>query len=329
MGFVAKPLGDCWGCDTTWIFDAATSKRLKAATWKPTPTTGPYSFEFLFRYVTDVTLKERDAILGDGWTLLFVDHVERPAWQATGAKGAARGLLAAQKAKALEYPEGATLTCDMEGVGDPGTNADLYVRDYAKPVNDAGYKLPMYEGYDDGFVNATRSALVLAGPVFGLWADYGARVALPGVGFFCKQFAQTTIAGVIVDSRSRLPGRARGRAHRDGARAGRQHRAGGAHRPLRAADRAEPPGVVMPKGFAAMSPEQQRAIAAQGGKAAHEQGRAHIFTTEEAIAAGKKGGAATSSNREHMAALGRKGGLARAEKDRKRRAAKAQGSEDA
>lgn len=42
------------------------------------------------------------------------------------------------------------------------------------------------------------------------------------------------------------------------------------------------------RGFAAMTPEKRREIAAKGGKAAHELGRAHRFTPEEASAAGKK-----------------------------------------
>ena len=44
------------------------------------------------------------------------------------------------------------------------------------------------------------------------------------------------------------------------------------------------------RGFAAMSPEQQRRIASEGGRASHESGRGHRFTSEEARAAGRKGG---------------------------------------
>lgn len=46
------------------------------------------------------------------------------------------------------------------------------------------------------------------------------------------------------------------------------------------------------RGFAAMSPEKQRMIASLGGKAAHVHGTAHRFTREEAVIAGRKGGAA-------------------------------------
>lgn len=62
------------------------------------------------------------------------------------------------------------------------------------------------------------------------------------------------------------------------------------------------------RGFASMDPEKQRQIARQGGRAAHEKGKAHQFSTEEAKAAGKKGGEMVSRNREHMSLIGKKGG---------------------
>jgi general stress protein YciG len=64
------------------------------------------------------------------------------------------------------------------------------------------------------------------------------------------------------------------------------------------------------RGFASMTPEKRRAISSLGGKAAHEKGTAHQFTTSEAIAAGRKGGETVSQDRAHMAAIGRKGGRA-------------------
>src|SRR5215510_8226818 len=62
------------------------------------------------------------------------------------------------------------------------------------------------------------------------------------------------------------------------------------------------------RGFAAMSPEKQRAIASKGGQAAHHKGTAHEFTPEEAREAGRLGGKTVGENRAHMAAIGRKGG---------------------
>ncbi len=44
------------------------------------------------------------------------------------------------------------------------------------------------------------------------------------------------------------------------------------------------------RGFASMSPEKQREIASKGGRAAHQKGTAHEWTSEEARSAGRKGG---------------------------------------
>ena len=46
------------------------------------------------------------------------------------------------------------------------------------------------------------------------------------------------------------------------------------------------------RGFGGMDRDRVREIASSGGKAAHAQGRAHKFTSEEGRAAGKKGGIA-------------------------------------
>jgi general stress protein YciG len=62
------------------------------------------------------------------------------------------------------------------------------------------------------------------------------------------------------------------------------------------------------RGFASMDRERQREIARKGGRAAHARGTAHEFTTDEARAAGRKGGERVSANRDHMSRIGRLGG---------------------
>jgi general stress protein YciG len=62
------------------------------------------------------------------------------------------------------------------------------------------------------------------------------------------------------------------------------------------------------RGFASMDQNRQREIARKGGRAAHEKGTAHQFTSDEARAAGRKGGERVSQDRSHMAAIGRMGG---------------------
>lgn len=62
------------------------------------------------------------------------------------------------------------------------------------------------------------------------------------------------------------------------------------------------------RGFASMDTQKQKEIARKGGRAAHEKGTAHEFTSEEARAAGRKGGERVSLDRSHMSRIGRMGG---------------------
>lgn len=56
-------------------------------------------------------------------------------------------------------------------------------------------------------------------------------------------------------------------------------------------------GGTARRGFAAMDTERQREIASLGGRAAHQSGNAHRFTSEEAREAGRKGGQASRNGR--------------------------------
>ena len=51
------------------------------------------------------------------------------------------------------------------------------------------------------------------------------------------------------------------------------------------------------RGFASMDRSKQREIASKGGKAAHQKGTAHEWTSEEARNAGRKGGIASHRRR--------------------------------
>jgi general stress protein YciG len=54
------------------------------------------------------------------------------------------------------------------------------------------------------------------------------------------------------------------------------------------------------RGFASMDRVKQREIASKGGKAAHQKGTAHEWTSEEAREAGRKGGMASHRRRTQM-----------------------------
>ena len=56
------------------------------------------------------------------------------------------------------------------------------------------------------------------------------------------------------------------------------------------------------RGFASMDRARQREIASKGGKAAHQKGTAHEWTSEEARDAGRKGGLASHRRRREQKA---------------------------
>jgi general stress protein YciG len=58
--------------------------------------------------------------------------------------------------------------------------------------------------------------------------------------------------------------------------------------------------MTLPKerrGFASLDPAKLREIASKGGRAAHEQGTGHEWTSEEARIAGRKGGQVSRGGR--------------------------------
>ena len=58
------------------------------------------------------------------------------------------------------------------------------------------------------------------------------------------------------------------------------------------------------RGFASMDRAKQREIASKGGKAAHQKGTAHEWTSEEARDAGRKGGIASHRRRREQQQTG-------------------------
>jgi general stress protein YciG len=56
------------------------------------------------------------------------------------------------------------------------------------------------------------------------------------------------------------------------------------------------------RGFASMSPDKQKEIASKGGRAAHAKGTAHEWTSDEARAAGRKGGQISRGGRGRLRA---------------------------
>ena len=57
------------------------------------------------------------------------------------------------------------------------------------------------------------------------------------------------------------------------------------------------------RGFASMDRSKQRDIASKGGKAAHQKGTAHEWTSEEAREAGRRGGMASHRRKQEQQSI--------------------------
>lgn len=76
---------------------------------------------------------------------------------------------------------------------------------------------------------------------------------------------------------------------------------------------ASQPTPAKPRGFAAMTPDERRALGSKGGKTAHARGTANKFTPETASVAGRRphiNGTAHKWTSEEAREAGRKGGSA-------------------
>lgn len=193
-------LDRCWGFDLNWMLSAGEAGVLKKAPYPGQPTS------VLWRYVSlgdpsphDITVAERDNILGAGWLLGLVQHVQYPSWSADPAGGMAHGAHAVAHAQLVGYPPGCHIGLDMEGLGNAGAPVMGYVVAWADAVHAAGYRVLMYVGYQDGLTAAQHKSLQDGGYVDAWWSDFGPRSLPEGCAFAMKQHTQTTIAGIQVD----------------------------------------------------------------------------------------------------------------------------------
>ena len=200
MSFTPTLLPRCCCFDASAKFDAGMAARLKAASYSGQP------LKALWRYVSlghpgagDITVAERDAILGAGWLLGLVQHVQYPHWSADPASGIAHGKASADHAAMVGYPQGCHIGLDMEGLGNSGAPVMGYVVSWADAVHAAGYRVLMYVGYDDGLPDPMVSSLASQGYVDAFWSDFGPRTLPAALSFAMKQHVQTTVAGIGVD----------------------------------------------------------------------------------------------------------------------------------
>jgi hypothetical protein len=187
----------CWGCDTNTKLTAAGAAALARADYNGHP------MRFVWRYVPlpgnsaagDIDAVELDAIVGAGLLLLLVQHCRKGSWLASGDQGRGDGALAAAHAKGAGYVDGGCIALDLESVANGGLPVAAHCDAWCQAVIAGGYRPVVYVGFSCGL---TPDQLYELPFVDRYWSDYGQR-RVSTRGFCCRQYPQTTIAGISVD----------------------------------------------------------------------------------------------------------------------------------
>lgn len=122
-------------CDTDEVLTASQCSLLKS-----------FNIRGVVRYLSSLTLAERDAILDMGLELYFVNYSREPGWIPSASEGAADAQRDLACLSALAIPTGVHVAFDLEGPG--GTAADViaHVNAHAGAIKKSFYLPELYVG---------------------------------------------------------------------------------------------------------------------------------------------------------------------------------------
>ncbi len=111
-------------------------------------------YKFCLRYLSralaaqNLSVQEATDILNSGLALMPVQHARSPGWSPDASLGQADGQEASANAKAIGFPGGVSLWCDLEGVHPAAQARDVvdYARAWYHQVHAAGYSPGLYVG---------------------------------------------------------------------------------------------------------------------------------------------------------------------------------------
>lgn len=98
------------------------------------------------RYLENLTPEELSGIVGRGYGALLIGESRPNGYIPTAVSGGADGLREVTRMRALGIPEGATVVCDLEGMGGTGQDTILYADAYASCVQAAKGSCMAYVG---------------------------------------------------------------------------------------------------------------------------------------------------------------------------------------
>lgn len=103
-------------------------------------------FDFVLRYLSDVTSHELATVLGDGLGVCLVTHSRGVGWSPSAALGTSDGVADVAQLKALGIPATMVIWIDLEGSGGSAADTAAWVNARAIEIVNAGYVAGVYVG---------------------------------------------------------------------------------------------------------------------------------------------------------------------------------------
>jgi hypothetical protein len=144
-----------------------------------------------------LTALELQVLLTAGLAVAAVQHVDSPPWYPTAALGTSHGQYMAAYGKAIGYPTGSPMYCDIESVATGTAAKDVidYFTNWASEVTAAGYVAGLYVGWEPGMSPQQIYDL----PTKSYWRAYNYDDGVPVRGFQIVQHTEKTLGGVTFD----------------------------------------------------------------------------------------------------------------------------------
>jgi hypothetical protein len=162
-------------------------------------------FHFCLRYIArtqsagdgNLTAEEATGILAAGLALMPVQHVAEANWSPSEWLGRQYGSHAAQHAKAIGFPQGVNIWCDLEGIAEQVQPADViaYCNSWAESVCDAHYVPGLYVGSDCNLNGQQLYDLAFKH----YWQSMSQVPTLPQRGYQMVQHRPETVCGCSID----------------------------------------------------------------------------------------------------------------------------------
>lgn len=144
-----------------------------------------------------LTALELQVLISAGLAIAGVQHVDSPPWTPTAALGTSHGSYVGAYGKAIGYPAGAPIYCDIESVatGTPAQDVIDYFTKWASEVAAAGYVAGLYVGWEPGMSPQQIYDL----PTKSYWRAYNYDDGVPIRGYQIVQHVQKTLIGITYD----------------------------------------------------------------------------------------------------------------------------------